>query len=116
MHAPEPELKLADYSVCFIDLLGQKKAMEGQSVLPKINTPEQRDELIRLVKTSVGKIAVVHRRAEMMLGAMHAERDPPGPLDAEKQKIWNAMRVENTVTQRWSDGLMVFACHGDALC
>lgn len=110
-----PQVKLANYSACFLDLLGQKKAMEGQSILPEIHTPEQHQELIRSVKTSVGKIVVVQKHAESMLATMEASRAPPGPLDEAQLKLWKQMREQNTVTQRWSDGLMVFTCLGDTL-
>lgn len=107
-----PNINIANYSVCFIDLLGQKKAMEGQSLLPEHGTKEQYDALIKLIKSSVGKISVIHKHAATMLDAIREPRDPPGPLDEEQLRTWRELHTENTVTQRWSDGLMVFACFG----
>lgn len=114
MKAP-PQVKVANYSACFLDLLGQKQAMEGQSILPETHTPEQYQELIHLVKSSVGKIVSIQKHAESMLVAMEGSRAPPGPLDEVQLKLWKQMREYNTVTQRWSDGLMVFTCLGDTL-
>lgn len=109
----QSQVKLANYSACFLDLLGQKKAMDGQSILPEAQTPDQYQELIRLVKSSVGKIVSVQKHAEEMLASMESLRAPPEPLDAAKLELWNQLREQNTTTQRWSDGLMVFTCLGD---
>lgn len=102
-----PKVKLANYCACFLDLLGQKKAMEGQSVLPAAGSPEEREGLINLVKASVGKIVSVQKHAESMLGALQGPRMPPGPLDQAQLKLWDRLRQQDVVTQRWSDGLMI---------
>ncbi|KAF1694930.1 hypothetical protein [Pseudoxanthomonas koreensis] len=107
-------LRLADYVVCFLDLLGQKQAMAGQSLLPSVESPEQYAGFIRQVKASVGKILGIQRNAELMLNGMRQDRDPPGPLSEEQHQQWLDFRRDNTKTQRWSDGLMHFSCMGDA--
>ena len=113
----EAPVNFANYCACFIDLLGQKRAMEGETILPAIHTENQRQALIKRVKASVGKIVGVHGHAEHMLNSMRELRDPPEPLNDAQLAQWRAMREERTVTQRWSDGLMVFACLGDVpLC
>ena len=112
MTAEDFPVNLANYCACFIDLLGQKKAMEGESLLPDFDTPEQYEALIRRVKSSVGKIVGAHKHAESMLNAMQEVRDPPGPLNPEQLAMWRSLRADSIVTQRWSDGLMVYTCLG----
>lgn len=106
-------LKLANYAVCFLDLLGQKQAMEGQSLLPTVDSQEQQASFIRLVKASVGKILAIQRNAETMLDEMRRDRAPPGALSPEQHQQWLDFRRDTTKTQRWSDGLMHFSCIGD---
>jgi hypothetical protein len=105
---------LANYCVCFIDLLGQKAAMAGQGLLPEHETPEQYEALIKLAKSTVGQIVGVHKHAATMLASMNQQRDPPGPLGDAEREAWRQFHIDNTVTQRWSDGLMVFASLADA--
>ena len=86
--------------------------MKGETILPEVQTEAQRQALIQRVKASVGKIVGVQKNAESMLKAMREPRNPPGPLDDDQLVQWRAMREERTVTQRWSDGLMVYTCLG----
>jgi hypothetical protein len=102
------EVTIANFAVCFIDLLGQREAMKDQGLLPDQGPDAQRAELIRLVKNSVGKISSVHRHAEAMLGAIGEKREPPEPIDERYRQAWDDLHGQNICTQRWSDGLMVF--------
>jgi hypothetical protein len=45
---------------------------------------------------------------------MNQQRDPPGPLGDAEREVWRQFHIDNTITQRWSDGLMVFASLADA--
>lgn len=107
MNSPA-EVTIANFAVCFVDLLGQREAMKNQGLLPDCGTDEQRAGLIRLVKNSVGKITVVHRQAEAMLDAIAEKGEPPGPIDAKYRQAWDDLHSKNVCTQRWSDGLMFF--------
>jgi hypothetical protein len=112
MRDASPDIKIANYAVCFIDLLGQKKAMVGQAILPSDGTPEQNDALIRLIKETVGKISAIHDDAEAFLASLSQHGEPPEPLSGEDLQSWNELHAENRTTQRWSDGLVVFTCLG----
>lgn len=88
--------------------------MQGESLLPHIDSAEKEGELIQRIRDSVGKIITLHEDAEDMLQGMRWRDEPPGPLDKNQLELWQAAGEENTVTQRWSDGLVIFSCLGDA--
>jgi hypothetical protein len=105
-------ITVANYCVCFIDLLGQRQAMSGQGLLPAHATQEEYGELVKLVKGTVGKIYGIHKDATAMLARMNKASDPPAELNEAERDVWLQFQIDGTVVQRWSDGLMAFASLG----
>jgi hypothetical protein len=109
-------LVLGNYAVCFIDLLGQRDALRGQHLLPKAESEEEKQQLIAIIKESVGSIAALQRHALEMIRS--SEPNPTSPLRAqlspEQQKTWDEMQRTKVTTQNWSDGLMLFSNLGDS--
>ena len=105
-----------NYCVSFIDLLGQRAALRGQGLVPKIDSPEEKAAFLQVLKESVGTIANLQKRAtDMLAEATGADPEPPrrGPLSPEQKLIWGEMNRTDIRTQRWSDGLVSFVNLGD---
>lgn len=105
-----------NYFVSFIDLLGQRDALKDQSLLPNFNTEEDEKQFIDAIKDSIGAIFRLQERSEAMLreGQHHAPESPLRvSLSPEQKSLWDEMLRSRVTTQRWSDGLVSFACLGD---
>jgi hypothetical protein len=100
-----------NYCVSFIDLLGQRDTMRGQGLLPS-----DRKQLIATFRDSIRGIVNLQQEAETMLGRLN-NPNPNSPrkatLPPEQHATWDAMMRTRVKTQRWSDGLVSFACLGD---
>lgn len=120
MSSPAPSsddtsLNIGNYAVAFIDLLGQRAALRGQSLLPDAKTEEGKRQFIATLKESIGSISALQQQATTMMQASDPTPDSPlrAQLSPEKQAIWDESLRVKIATQRWSDGLMLFSCIGD---
>lgn len=109
-------LQIGNYVVSFIDLLGQKAALEGQGLLSDPETEEDHKKLLQTLKASVGSIAALQRHASQFLDANEAKSGSPmrALLPEAQQPFWDEISRRKITTQRWSDGVMHFICLGDA--
>lgn len=108
-------LFVGNYCVSFIDLLGQREALRNQTLLPYISSEADKQKLIETLRDSVGSIAALQKHADAMLesSAPNANSHLRAKLSPEQQAQWDEMPDTKITTQRWSDGLMSFACLGD---
>lgn len=107
-----PKLAVANYCVAFIDLLGQKAALQGEGMILEGGSTEHLEAVRARVMRSVGAILDLQRRADHLLKPATTLQSVSGlreQLDASQQAQWDAMGKDNVVTQRWSDGLMHFS-------
>lgn len=112
----EEPLQAGNYCVSFIDLLGQRKALEGQGLLPLVTTDAEHSQLIDTLRKSVGAIIKLQSQAEEMLAPLLSPRQNSpfrAALPPEQHAIWDQMHFSRIKTQRWSDGLVSFLCLGD---
>ncbi len=111
-----PQLLASNYAVGFIDLLGQRAALRGQQLIPQANSEEEKQSFIATLKASIGSIHALQQHAFKMTASSQPNRDSPlrAQLPPEQQVLWDEMQLTKVVTQRWSDGLMVFANLGDS--
>lgn len=113
----EPERVAYNYCVSFVDLLGQRDALKGQGLLIPPQTEDERKAFHSILKNSIGAITKLQERAEAMLKPL-LNPDPNSPrrasLPPEQRATWDEMMRTHLTTQRWSDGLVSFACLGDA--
>jgi hypothetical protein len=111
----ESPLIFGNYAVGFIDLLGQRAALRGQQLLPRAETDEDKQKLVATLKASVGSIAALQQYALDLARGSEPDADSPrrAQLPREQQALWDEMHRTRVVTQRWSDGLMMFANLGD---
>lgn len=108
-------LVASNYAVGFIDLLGQRAALHGQQLIPQTSTGEEKQSFFATLKASIGSIHTLQQHAHEMTIASQCSQDSPlrAQLPPEQQVLWDEMRLTKVVTQRWSDGLMVFSNLGD---
>lgn len=111
------EWLVGNYCVSFIDLLGQRDALQGQGLLPPCKSEEERNKLNVILRNSIGVIIKLQGQAEDMLAAALIKPNPDSPfraaLSPEQHAIWDEMMLTRIKTQRWSDGLVSFVCLGD---
>ena len=64
-----------NYCVSFIDLLGQRDALQDQGLLPIFPSDEDHQRFISTLKDSIGAILRLQARADEML--LDAQKDRP---------------------------------------
>jgi hypothetical protein len=109
-------LEAYNYCVAFIDLLGQRDALQDQGLLPVFKSKEEEQAFILTLKKSIGSIASLQEQAETMLDPILAgNKESPirSMLPKEQHAQWDDLNRTKITTQRWSDGLVSYACLGD---
>lgn len=112
----DSDLLVGNYCVSFIDLLGQRAALQGQGLLPPFESEDERKKLDAILRESIGAITKLQSRAEDMLyGILNPDPESPSraALPPEQHALWDEMQRTRVTTQRWSEGLVSFACLGD---
>lgn len=56
MSNDEPKYTAFNYCVCFIDLLGQRNAAQGQGLLPNINSEAEDEAFQKVLLKNIGGI------------------------------------------------------------
>jgi hypothetical protein len=105
------------YATAFIDLLGQKERFRGQYLLPIAETEEEKENVLKIIKESIGPIDKLQQRARRM---MECSNPNPGSklrlmLTESEQVQWDEMMCTTITTQRWSDGLFLFTSLAEEL-
>ncbi len=110
----DSELLASNYCVSFIDLLGQRIALQGQGLLPQ--SEDERKKFDAALNESVGAITKLQSQSEAMLQGIlnpKLETSVQATLTIEQQATWDEIRLAKVKTQRWSDGLVSFVCLSD---
>lgn len=111
------QFQSSHYAAAFIDLLGQREALQGQNLLPIAQTDEEKRQLFKTIKESVGAIAALQQRATNMM--CKSDPNPDSKLRAmlspSEQLEWDEMMRAPITTQRWSDGLLLFTSIAEEL-
>lgn len=113
----DSDLLVGNYCVSFIDLLGQRAALQGQGLLPTFKSEDERKKFDAILRESIGAISKLQSQAEDMLdGILNPNLESPfrAALPPEQHAIWDEMQRARVTTQRWSDGLMSFVHLGDS--
>ncbi len=103
-----------NYCVGFIDLLGQREEYKNEGLLPQFASDIDREAFNQKIKRTIGTILDLQKDAEAMLQVTLT----PNPkhketLPSKLHETYDKMRHTNIKRQRWSDGLVFFACLGD---
>ena len=113
----DDQLVVDNYCVSFIDLLGQRAALEGEGWLPHFQSDDERKTFVATkLKDSIGVILALQKQANNLIQPLLEERaDSPlrEKLDPEQQEIWDHINKTKISTQRWSDGIVSFSHIGD---
>ena len=113
---PDREWVAYNYCVAFVDLLGQRDALRGQGLLIPPESEDQRKAFHDILRASIGAIIKLQERAEDMLAPVlkpNLKSPRRAALPPEQHAMWDEMQLTRIATQRWSDGLVSFACLGD---
>lgn len=116
LESSDEPLQAGNYCVSFIDLLGQRAALEGQGLLPQFETEAAKKQFYTTIRKSVGAIIELQSQAEEMLQQILSPRLDStfrASLPSEHHALWDEMGLTRVKTQRWSDGLVSFLCLGD---
>lgn len=111
----EPGKHIAfNYCVCFIDLLGQRNAAQGQGLLPNISSEAEEEAFQEVLSNNIGGILQLQRAVEEMEKALLPDPNSPlrESLSDEERIRWDELQRKSVNTQFWSDGFVKYACLG----
>jgi len=102
-------LNVGNYCVSFLDLLGQRATLRGQTLLPPTKSENEKKERHKTLRSSIGSIAAMRRRAEDMIKASQPRPDSElrAQLSSEERELWDEMQKRKLGL---SVGLMVLFC------
>lgn len=106
-----PSLSICDYAVAFVDLLGQKAEMPGRYL------PEDREEAIKLVKQSVGKIVRTQKLFQNFYEgfARSSEQSIYLKFSEDSKSQLPDMAPGSLKWQNFSDGFVIYIPLGNGL-
>ncbi len=105
----EEEFQISNYCACFIDLLGQRNALASQNIVPDLATVKEKEDFLKIVKSSVGSIERLQSQAQYFRQGRSNSFSIREHLDSEEQQLYDQMKEVKAKQQRWSDGLVYFS-------
>ena len=96
------DIKVNNYAAAFIDILGQREELKGCGLLP-----DNKDEVISIVKRTVGVISRLHTQFEEFYGALTRQATGLQIPEERRQEFVN-LQATSLKFQRFSDGLVVY--------
>lgn len=104
-----------NYCVCFIDLLGQQRALNGQGLLPIITSEEERQAFIQVVRRTIRPIMRLQQHSSMLIREITKKRASPlrDSLPPVLQREYDKINRQDVRLQYWSDGLVAFSGLGN---
>ncbi|RTE67732.1 hypothetical protein EH243_01930 [Amphritea opalescens] len=105
----DEKLQLSNYCACFIDLLGQKDALNDQSVMPELTTEKEKNDFLNIVRQSVGAIGRLQQQAQSFRQGKQDAYSVRDQLNLEEKELYDEMKSHVAKQQRWSDGLVYYS-------
>ena len=96
------DIKVYNYAAAFIDILGQRDELKGCGLLP-----ENKDEVISIVKRTVGVICRLHSQFEGFYDEL-TRRATGLQISEERRQEFINLQATSLKFQRFSDGLVVY--------
>ncbi|NMM92080.1 hypothetical protein B2J88_48840 [Rhodococcus sp. SRB_17] len=98
---------LSNYCACFIDLLGQKNLLQGQSIMPDKADIQAYERFTESAYKAIGAInELQNRAAHLMRGTeKFSMRDQ---IPESELATYEEMKAAKPKQQRWSDGLVLY--------
>ncbi|MCP4550507.1 MAG: hypothetical protein GY834_00375 [Bacteroidetes bacterium] len=97
------ENKVCNYCASFIDLLGQKESLKGQSLMPDIRDEHIKKQFFDQFKNSVGAIVRLQEQARNFRKGYSKPFPTRDLLTDEEKLIYDEMKNQKPKQQRWSD-------------
>lgn len=95
-------MKVNNYAAAFIDILGQREELKGCGLLP-----DNKDEVVSIVKRTVGVIGHLHSQFERFYTALTSRETGMQVPEEQRQEFIN-LQATNLNFQRFSDGIVVY--------
>lgn len=105
----DEKLHVSNYCACFIDLLGQRDTLNGQSVMPEVTTEKEKNDFLNIVNQSVGAIERLQQQAQSFRQGKKGAFSVRNQLNDEEKKLYDEMKNRVAKQQRWSDGLVYYS-------
>ena len=102
-------INIENYCALFVDLLGQRNALSGQSLVPDTSSKEKKEEFLSIVKQSIGAIDSLHNSAYEFIDSDSGISTIRDMLSVPEQALYDEMKKSVPKYQRWSDGLVYFS-------
>jgi hypothetical protein len=118
MNDQEP-LKIGNYCVSFVDLLGQRLEYEKEGRLPDFKSAEEKEQFIKKLRDTIGRIDALQGSSNTFLNAALDYKSPRREeLQPDLKRTYDEMKKVHLKQQRWSDGLVYFVSlmEGDVKC
>lgn len=104
----EDKIKISNFLVAFIDLLGQREALKGQAILPVEKTKDSEEKFYNSVIQSIGTIDRLQKQAEFFYKGKSNIVSIREHLSEEEKTLYDEMKKVKAKQQRWSDGLVYY--------
>lgn len=98
----------ANYCACFIDLLGQKELLKGQSILPDKSHIEEYKAFVHSATKSIGAIEKLQQHAALFMEDADKSVSMRDQIPREELAAYDEMKAPKPKQQRWSDGLVLY--------
>ncbi|MCC5451499.1 hypothetical protein LMJ53_07100 [Rheinheimera sp. UJ51] len=105
----EDKLQVSNYCACFIDLLGQKNVLSGQSLMPQLITDKEKSDFHNVIKQSVGAIERLQKQAQSFRQGKNNTFSIRDQLNEKEKELYDEMKKTVAKQQRWSDGLVYYS-------
>lgn len=98
----------ANYCACFIDLLGQKELLKGQSILPDKSHIEEYKAFVHSANKSIGAIEKLQKHAAFFMEGADKSVSMRDQIPKKELAAYDEMKAPKPKQQRWSDGLVLY--------
>lgn len=113
-NAREKSFSVFNYCVCFMDLLGQRKSLQGHGIISDLSEEGRRKFLASIAPVILPIKRMQDRTADMNKIVEASQLQGFSAKLTKEQRIeWAQIRKMRLYTQYWSDGLVAFTSLGD---
>lgn len=97
-----------NYCACFLDLLGQKEVLHGQSIIPDKDNIDAYKKFVESANKSIGAIDKLQKHANLLMKNNEGNSSLQEQLSPEDVLLYEEMKSAKPKKQRWSDGLVLY--------
>jgi hypothetical protein len=109
------EVKVYNYCLAFVDLLGQRAEFKSEGLIPDFKSNEDEELFHKKIQNTIGRIYKLQNDAEMIMDGVESHNpDIKDTLTQEEYDLHTKLTTTRIKRQRWSDGLVFFTSLGDS--